>query len=119
MSRTDLDEEGHRIHAEITAILDEHLPPETVKVLLQKIDELSSNHFAIEDRNQLLIYRALMGFLPGCAQEIRAAFQPVTFNGSRSDEEDWMRWERKIEWPLTVTHHDDLMGKRDGGLRAV
>jgi hypothetical protein len=110
-----LSDEGHRIHEELTAILDEHLPAETVKVLLAKIDDLTFNHFAVEDHNQRRIYRALLGFIPGFQQEVRAAFQPIVFDGSRCNERDWLKWERGIEWPITPDYHDLLMNGREGG----
>ena len=108
-----IDDEGHKIHEELTAILDDHLPRETATMILQKIDALSSNHFEMEDYNQKRIYRALMGFIPEHAQEVRAALQPIVFDGSRCDEADWVKWEDSVEWPITPDFMKLLYGRRD------
>jgi len=106
-----IEEEGHQVHEELKAIFDEHLPAETAKVVWGKLDALSSNHYEMADYNDKRIYRALMGLIPEHAQEIRAAFGPVAFDGSRCDEADWLKWERGVKWPITPDFMDLINGQ--------
>ena len=106
-----IEEAGHQVFEELKAIFNEHLPADTVTVVWRKLDALTSNHYEMADYNDKRIYRALMGLIPEHAQEVRAAFGPVVFDGSRCDESDWLRWERGVQWPITPDFMDLLTGQ--------
>jgi hypothetical protein len=113
-----IDEEGHQAHEELKAILDEHLPPDTVKTAWQKIDAISQSNWQMADYNDKRIYRALMGLVPEHSQEVRAAFLPVVFDGSQSDEKNWVKWESGVEWAITPDYikllNDRMENTRNG-----
>jgi len=101
-----ISDEGARLRGELQAILGEHLPADVLSIVNDRMNDLESNSFEMAEYGHLRIYRALMGLIPEHSGEVRAAFQAVVFEGCRSDEIDWLRWERGIEWPLTPDFMD-------------
>ncbi len=103
-----LEETGCRLVEELHAILDEHLPPEMAKAAKGKIEAFQDNTLGLAEHADKRLYRALMGFMPEHASQIRAAFHGVIFEGCVMDERDWPDWERGVFWPITPDLTDAL-----------
>lgn len=109
----EIEDVGLQLVHEIQAILDEHLPAEMSKAVWQKVEALQSNVFCLAAHTDLLLYRALMGFLPEHGIQIRAAFHGTVFEGCVMDEKDWPAWERGVTWHITPGECDMIDGLVD------
>ena len=110
-----ISDENARIHDELQAVLGEHLPPEVLAAVKMKLFELEGNCYEMADYNDKRLYRALMGFIPEHCSAVRAAFTGICFEGCICNEEDWLKWERGVEWPVTPAFIDLLNERTEGG----
>jgi hypothetical protein len=108
--RGKLDEKGNQITDELWAILDEHLPPDLVKVAKEKVEALQANVLDMCDHTDKRLYRALVGFLPEHEGEIHAAIAGTLFDGSVCDEKALAKWAGGVEWAISPREFAALTG---------
>ena len=92
-----LEDEALACHADLRAILNEHVPKELRERCHELVDDLRGNAYSQAFEQDRGLYGALIALLPDNISQVRAAFSATIFDKC---EDDWEGFERYL--PITI-----------------